>query len=230
MLARIVVIAGIGGPAAVASALSPFFERAGWRAANSTFGNIDALFPWWGWLIGSFAVAFLWLLLMIARRAKATEDELRRDVLNKQKEMTVHDFFRYVGIQIGDVSNEGMKQAEMALEHLEMCALAGDIKLWGVSSRQGFHGVSQLIPKEHWRTAFIYPGNAIEDRPDLPNYILGIKTTPRDTNLVLGAVENRPELFDHLYISRAAVRREFRKNEYKSKHAPSFREYGNGTR
>ncbi|MEX2453616.1 MAG: hypothetical protein WD470_02875 [Rhodospirillaceae bacterium] len=223
MLARMVLTIGIGGPAALSLNLSPFFQRTNWHRIGDALENADKALPWTGWLTVSLVFALIWLVIVIAKRAKAMEDNRRRDALDKTNALTLHDFLQYVGITVGDVSDKGRKIAENALERLEMLASAGEVRIWGILNKQAFHGRYQPIPKKHWGVAFIYSGNATEDRPENTNYVLGVSTTPRDANLAHGPTENGIDLFDHLYISKTDIKREFRKNEYKSNHKASFR-------
>lgn len=182
------------------------------------------LLPWWDWIGLASLVAIAGLLLIIAKRAKVTEDEVGSDVLDASKEMNLHQFFEYVGVRIGNVSVEGLQHAEAALKKLQSLARADSVKAWGDICRPAFHGIAEVIPCDHWKFAFIYPADALAAHPPR-----GIKTHLRDArlrNLPLDRQDICPELYDHLYFSASAVRRQFGKGEFQSEHVPSFRAAG----
>lgn len=181
----------------------------------------------------ALVIAITGLLLAIAKRAKATEDEIDSNALDRSNEMNIHQFLRYAGIRVGDISSEGLQDATLAIKKLEELALAGSIKVWGELSRQGFYSNAGLVPKDHWRVAFIYPPDAVEDRDPLR-----IRTHPREASLHFlprGSLEPDlaavlPDLYDHLYVSASSVKRWFKRHEFESVHTPSYRRKDNGTK
>jgi hypothetical protein len=135
----------------------------------------------------------------------------------RSREATIHDFLRYVGITVGDVSDASRQKAEAALTKLRRLAASGLVTICGTQIFVGQHGFddtrpSQRIPPEYWLSAFIYAPSAIESR----NPLL-IKTTLEP----LGDVEL--PLFNGLRLTHRMISQNFQRDEFKPVHVPSFR-------
>ena len=122
-------------------------------------------------------------------------------------------------LTIGDVSDESNRVASDAITHLRNMAAAGAIPIWGTRLYPGepFDPARPVvkISKEYWEAASIFPLSTHENRDSL-----SVKTTLEP----FGASTHKGAVFNGLRVYRSAIRRYFRKNEYKPKpHKPVFR-------
>jgi hypothetical protein len=207
-LVRCVYIAAVVAPVV----LPLLARRLGWN-------RLDEILPWWSLIGISMIVFFGGLLLAIAARAKATEQVAQDNVLNPKEAETIHDFLKYVGLTVGDVSDESNRVAHDGLTHLRNLAAAGTIPVWGIRVYPGetFEPARPAlkIPKEYWEAASISSLSALENRDPM-----FLKTTPEN----FGVSTHKGAVFSGLRVYRSAIRQYFRKNEYKPRpHKPVFR-------
>lgn len=220
-MAKLLLRVLLGVACLIASrAMLEALHLAGWSPEQILARSIMLSAEIWIWILSAILALLLWAAFdYFFYRRKLNNTTSAKN--GSSKEVNIHEFLRYIGINPLDTSAYAQDRAHAALNKLRQLATNGDVKLYGKPGfkYRGFRlswGPRELINTFYWRNAQI---SCVD--------VLGAQNTAHLSTMpdeAMGGGKSDKAVYRDLSIVRSELRRHFKKDE--SKLSPSSHHVG----